>query len=391
MEPGPAPGSISRSGAKETDTIRVHGEAFRAAQACYKNMSRDRPPWGVREKADLMRRTLLAGAASALALVAAGAAAQTVSTPSQDAPDSLSGEARDWAGYAHVGYHLDPHWRVEMQGGYRAGATSPASIAPGLCADPLAGLACGSGERALGAYSAVANLVFDALPDNRWISPFVGIGAGLDRFDQNPIALGGPSMGLGPIMGGARFGYQALVGLAFRPFDRLHLDLTYRWLGDLGSVPGGPLAFLGDRFQDQTVAISVRYALSSPRAAIAPAPLFALASSEQAGPATPRTVVVETPSDPAELSAEAEAAVGQAALSAGEGRDSRIVVDGHADTTSAADYNRRLFERRAKAMADAVVALGVPASSVDVRWSGDGADPATTPPLEASEAPQPVR
>jgi opacity protein-like surface antigen len=344
-----------------------------------------------------MKRIVVAQAALVLALAAtgAGARAQPVAAAAPDVADPLAGQPDDWAGYAHVGYHLDPHWRVELQGGYKAGATSPADLAPGaspdLCADPMAGAACAPRERALGAYSAVANLIFDAMPDNRWVDPFFSLGAGVSRFDPGPIALANPAVPppLTVDAGATQLGYQAMVGLAFRPHDRLHVDLTYRWLGGLGGpAVSGPQAALGGRFQDQTVAISVRYAFFAPHRAIAPAPSFGLASAGLGGPAptrtpAPHTVVVETPSNPAALSAEAEAAVGQTALLASEGRGAQVVVDGHADTVSAADYNQRLLERRAKAMADAMVALGVPASIVDVRWTGDGAEAPAQPSLQA--------
>jgi OOP family OmpA-OmpF porin len=328
-----------------------------------------------------MKRILVAGTVFAAALIASGAAARAemaAAMPDQNAADQP--DAPDaWAGYAHVGYHLDPHWRMELKGGYRAGAASPA-MAPagslGLCADPTAGLACGGWQRALGAYSVVANLIFDAMPDNRWVDPFVGVGVGINRFDASPIAMTAPAAGLTQLNPAASsLGYQAIVGLAFRPRDRLRFDLSYRWLAGMERGLNGQPTALNGRFQDQTVAITVRYALSAPRAAIPPAPAFALAS-----PATrltappPHTVVVETPSHPEALSAEAEAAVGQTALSASQGRSSQVVVDGHADTASSADYNRRLSERRAKAMADAMVSLGVPVTAVDLRWNEEGPD-----------------
>jgi outer membrane protein OmpA-like peptidoglycan-associated protein len=50
-------------------------------------------------------------------------------------------------------------------------------------------------------------------------------------------------------------------------------------------------------------------------------------------------------------------------------------VVGYADTSGSIDYNLRLSERRAKAAADALVALGVPTASIQVSWKGE-ADPA---------------
>lgn len=350
-----------------------------------------------------MRRMLLAGTAGAAALGALGAAAcaQTaawdgsvrdgsvrdgaVQTGADAAADSRAGLAvrpQDWAGFAHVGYHLDPHWRVELQGGYKAGAATPASNFGPLCAAPLAGMLCGPRERALGAYSAVANLVYEARPDSRWFDPFAAFGAGFSRPDPGANQAVDPAMQILQMdTRSPGLAYQALVGLAFRPHDRLHLDLTYRWMGAVGETPTGlPMGINSRYYQDQTVAISVRYALSSPRRAIPPVPAafsaglgFASAGlgRPQAGPPT-RTVVVETPANPAALAAEAEAAVRQADAAAAQGQGSHVVVDGHADTASTADYNSRLSERRAKAMADSMAALGVPVPALAIRW--DGAD-----------------
>jgi opacity protein-like surface antigen len=346
-----------------------------------------------------MRRNLLTGAVIVLALAASGAAAfSQPRTPPADvaAPDAdpLATQSDDWAGYAHVGYHLDPHWRLELQGGYHTDVTSPA-LAPGEglspCADPLASLACGPRDVGLGAYSMVANLVFDTAPESRWVDPFFSIGAGVNRFDSSPIAMTNPAMHLLQMgQNSAELGYQALIGLAFRPHDRLHFDLSYRWMSGMAPTLNGDPEALSGRFQDQTVAITVRYALSLPKLAVAPAPSLGLASSEALASFPPRlderrTVVVATTANPAALSNEAEAAVGQTALSASEGRGSQVVVDGHADTIGAAKYNRRLTERRAKAMADAMVSLGVPVSAMDVSWTGGEADGVTLRPADVAQ------
>jgi opacity protein-like surface antigen len=340
-----------------------------------------------------MKHEFLAGVALAAAFAATSGMARAQATgwyavdkngvakglpgAADDPNAGFSNNPEDWAGFAHVGYHLDPHWRVELQGGYKAGAVTPTSGPGGgvsLCAVPMAGPVCGARDRALGAYSAVANLIFDAMPQNRWVDPFVALGVGASRYDSNNAAAMNPAARwLQLNSGGGQLSYQALVGLAFRPHNRLRFDLSYRWMGAAGFAPiSQAAAALGGRYQDQTVAISVRYALSSPQAAIPPAPAFGLFSGGSSAPRPARhTVVVETPSNPAALAAEAEAAVRQTNLSAAQGVSSHVVVDGHADTASTASYNARLSERRAKAMADSMVAQGVPAAAVDVRWGGE--------------------
>jgi outer membrane protein OmpA-like peptidoglycan-associated protein len=47
------------------------------------------------------------------------------------------------------------------------------------------------------------------------------------------------------------------------------------------------------------------------------------------------------------------------------------VVIGYTDSSGSTRYNVRLSERRAKAVADALVGLGVPAGSLQVDWRGE--------------------
>ena len=61
----------------------------------------------------------------------------------------------------------------------------------------------------------------------------------------------------------------------------------------------------------------------------------------------------------------------EAAQYANAGNATRVVVVGHADTSGSAAYNVRLSERRAKAVADALVGLGVDAAKLAVDWRGE--------------------
>jgi OOP family OmpA-OmpF porin len=48
-----------------------------------------------------------------------------------------------------------------------------------------------------------------------------------------------------------------------------------------------------------------------------------------------------------------------------------VIVVGHTDTSGSAAYNVRLSERRAKAVADALVGLGVGQQALQVDWKGE--------------------
>jgi len=56
----------------------------------------------------------------------------------------------------------------------------------------------------------------------------------------------------------------------------------------------------------------------------------------------------------------------------------RFQVIGYTDTAGSAAYNRKLSERRAQAVADALVAEGVPRASLDVQWHGEDQLPVPT-------------
>ncbi len=56
-----------------------------------------------------------------------------------------------------------------------------------------------------------------------------------------------------------------------------------------------------------------------------------------------------------------------------DGEIPRVVLAGHTDTSGAAEYNLRLSERRARAVAAELVARGVPETALEVTWFGETA------------------
>ena len=70
------------------------------------------------------------------------------------------------------------------------------------------------------------------------------------------------------------------------------------------------------------------------------------------------------------ITPEAQGVLQGAAKYATDGHATKEIVVGYTDTSGSAAYNLRLSERRAKATADALVALGVPQDSLDVSWKG---------------------
>jgi OOP family OmpA-OmpF porin len=62
--------------------------------------------------------------------------------------------------------------------------------------------------------------------------------------------------------------------------------------------------------------------------------------------------------------------VQEASNYANSGHATKVIVVGHTDTSGSAAYNLRLSERRAKAVADAMVGMGVAQTALSVDWKG---------------------
>jgi outer membrane protein OmpA-like peptidoglycan-associated protein len=90
-------------------------------------------------------------------------------------------------------------------------------------------------------------------------------------------------------------------------------------------------------------------------------------------PVTPaaRQFIVYFEWDSTALSADANNVIAQAAQYAASGRPTSIVVVGHADTSGSARYNEGLSSRRARTVADALVARGVNSGVLRVDARGE--------------------
>ena len=81
--------------------------------------------------------------------------------------------------------------------------------------------------------------------------------------------------------------------------------------------------------------------------------------------------MVYFPFDESVLTPEAQTIVTEAAEYAKMGNATRVIVVGHTDSSGSPAYNTRLSERRAKAVADALVGQGVGQQLMQVDWKGE--------------------
>ena len=193
-----------------------------------------------------MKVKLLAGVAMA-GLFAAGAAAAEpngwygaidAGWHSADVETSRSVDLvveEDWAGFARLGYRFTENWRVELEGGYRAGdlgrVTGP-SGAPNICnVSPAVG-PCDIPDGEITSTSLMANVIYDFGSADASLRPFIGLGAGINRVNTEFLGTmaANRAIGVGADDSSAKLAAQAILGLAWAISDRAHLDLTYRYL-----------------------------------------------------------------------------------------------------------------------------------------------------------------
>ena len=350
-----------------------------------------------------MKFKLLAGAALAAVFAASGASAQEVGwygavDLGYHWPDGIDGESsnnaaggspynwtfnqeEDWTGFARLGYQLNEHWRVELEGGYRPGdiesirGGSNNSIL-GLCTPGVVRSAaapnCGSASGDVTSWTLMGNVIYDIAP-GAVINPFVGAGIGINHVKVDSVgqfsSVTGAYTAANPSIQNltiddddTALAWQLIAGLAWRATDRLNVDLTYRYLGgtDLDFASTGshalqPGVFTGE-YNDQSVTVGLRYSFAPPP----PPPAYEA-----------KQFIVYFPFDQYVLTPEAQTVIQEAATYATSGNATRVIVVGHTDTSGSAAYNVRLSERRAKATADALVGLGVNQAALQVDWKGE--------------------
>ena len=149
-----------------------------------------------------------------------------------------------------------------------------------------------------------------------------------------------------------------------------------------------PVGFMEGNYRDTSITLGLRYAfgpaaapppmpepeptpMPEPEPAPAPAPMPEPAPVPEPPARMMQEFIVYFPWDEYYLTTEAQTVVQEAANYAAAGQTASVVVVGHADTSGSAAYNIRLSERRAKTVAEALVGLGVPQSTISADWRGE--------------------
>ena len=280
-------------------------------------------------------------------------------------------------GLGSLGWGFGNGLRAEVEGSYRESEIDRiAGPGPG-------GIAGRSGY--LRNYGAMGNVLFDIdlssfgiRPDG--FMPYVGAGAGYIWTEVKNARLGVGTSSFRIDDSDGRFAYQAILGAAWGfngAVPGLSLTSEVRYLASLNpkldidrtagpaqaAVPGS----LRLENNNISVLLGLRYAFLAPR----PAPAAEAPPPAAPPPSTARTYLVFFDWNRADLTSRAREIIAEAAQNARRVQSTRIEVAGHADRSGTPQYNQRLSQRRAEAVASELVARGVSRNEIGVSAFGE--------------------
>ena len=210
-----------------------------------------------------------------------------------------------------------------------------------------------------------------------FIVPYIGIGVGtsyvtLDNVRRNGVLLSDSSQTV--------FAYQPMIGVNFQLTDHLALGLQYRYFATVDPsfnyAPGGKLGVKNDS-HNVLAGLTWSFGVPTPPPPSAPAPaVYQLPPpviNPQAGPPPvpqPQVFVVFFEFNQATLTPEGRHVAQQAASAFQQDGATTIELTGYTDLTGQTRYDLDLSRRRALAVRDYLVQLGVPVGAISANWHG---------------------
>jgi len=287
-----------------------------------------------------------------------------------------------WTGVVSLGWGFGNGLRAEIEGNYRSNEV-----------DSIRGLGLAPIGRTGGfqqTYGVMANVFYDfdlaqfGLARYSVVQPYIGVGAGYARSDWKNLR--GVSAVNGLRFNGTgsdgQFAYQAIAGVAV-PFTWLGVPgLTftaeYRFFGMVEPEMKATITDAANRVvssgkieaekYNHSVLVGLRYAFYQPAP---PPPAAAPVPPPAPAPQVARTYLVFFDWDRADLTTRAREIIAEAAQNARRVQTTRIEVAGHADRSGSAQYNQRLSQRRADAVAAELVRNGVSRNEIFVSAYGE--------------------
>jgi outer membrane protein OmpA-like peptidoglycan-associated protein len=280
-----------------------------------------------------------------------------------------------WVGVASIGWGFGNGLRTEIEGNYRENEV-----------DEIKGFGGTTGAAGKArSYGAMANIFYDfnlgssASLGGVSFMPYIGAGIGYVWREYDGVranVLGGTVTADGT---DGRFAYQAILGAATslgQWAPGLALTLEYRFLGtmehDIDTSSGGGTFSIsrgGTKSENynHSILLGLRYAFNPPT----PPPPVVAPVAPAAAPAPARTYLVFFDWNRADLTDRARQIIGDAAQASRTVQTTRLEVAGHADRSGSPQYNQRLSERRAQAVASELERQGVPRSAMVIQAFGE--------------------
>ncbi|MBN9545397.1 MAG: OmpA family protein [Alphaproteobacteria bacterium] len=279
---------------------------------------------------------------------------------------SMSGKA-DFQGLPDNAFDYQSNARLSGALGYKWGGWR-AELEPNWVTNDVrfAGHTGGTTMAAL-----LGNVAYDYRLTDRWMLTG-GFGLGAARVSHNIRDLANNSLYLGS--SGTDFAWQAMAGISYALFHNVEIGLEYRYMntGTTRAVSQfAPVRFANG--EDQTVMIGVRWYPFAEEAAASPPAPPPPPSPPPPPPAAPapmplpppvKTFVVFFDFDKSDLNDAARVTIADAVRSARQNNFVHVTINGHADTTGSNPYNQKLSERRAIAVKEQMVSLGMPAGDI---------------------------
>ncbi len=264
-----------------------------------------------------------------------------------------------WVALTSVGYALESHWRLEIEGGYRYNQFDNLT--------PIGGPVTyvdGHYHR----FTAMANGIYDFVGDNGTsLSLGGGIGANYARIDSRDLAnpFNDDDIGLA---------VQAVTGLSVPVSNWLDVSLNYRFLyaphltleDDASIAPASANIDIDDQ-KSHTVTLGFRFGSRGE-----PVQAVAAREPEPPQPQVPRQFLIFFGFNKCNITANADMVLSEAANAVRQLGTVAVQISGHTDTVGSLAANQRLSECRANAARDNLVGKGVPLAAITTRGYGEG-------------------
>lgn len=280
-----------------------------------------------------------------------GGASSVSDTEVSGTPNSYDFEW-GWVGLGAVGHRFEDSWRVEIEGGIRRNNIGA-----------LNGVNSEVGH--LKEVTGFVNVLYDAIGSSRW-GFAAGGGLGFDnaRFTDHAGAESTDTV----------FAAQGIAGLTYQIGDHFEMAFSYRYLWTLDEpvldTTVGIIVSSGEMdLSKHAFTLGLRYGFDGPPPPAAPQPVAP--PPPPPPPPAVKQFIVFFGFNKSNLTAEAQAVVAEAAAAAKTQGTASIAIVGHTDTAGSNDYNDQLSHRRATAVKDELMRLGVSSDSISASGKGE--------------------